>query len=228
MFWFMRSMPKPRCIPCRRSCAISARSLSRITVLPGVQREEVAGHLFEEQRLEAAEIKQAVLQRLFDGGDERTAWVGPLQADQAAQCAPAPPVAALLESGNVSVETGVMAAQQGLFACRATVLSNRDGMMAGQGVPGIARADQPPVHGDRDILAADTDLGGRLVDGDRLADEALGDGVAIGIDRNVAVQIDDAFKQFVNRRQSIGQRPQVRLLDDKAASADMPSARFGL
>ena len=47
-------------------------------------------------------------------------------------------------------------------------------MMTGQGAPGIALADQPPVHGDRGVLAADTDLGGKLVDGNRLADEALG------------------------------------------------------
>src|ERR1700712_3108013 len=100
-------------VPCRRNFAIRARSLSRITVLPGIQCEEVAGHLFEDQRLEAAEIEQAVLQRLFDGGEERTAGVVPFQPDQTAQPPPAPPVAVLLKSGNVSVETGVMAAQQG-------------------------------------------------------------------------------------------------------------------
>ena len=55
---------------------------------------------------------------------------------------------------------------------------------------------------------------GSLVDGDRLADEALGDGVAVGVDRDIAVQIDDAFEQFVNRRQGIGQRHKVRPLDD--------------
>src|SRR5208337_2167611 len=110
-------------MPCRRSCAIRARSLSRITtILPGVQREEVAGHPFEDQRLEAAEVEHSVLQRLFDGGDERTAWVGPFHADQTAQCPPAPPVATLLESGNVTVETGVMRAQQGLFGCRSCAL----------------------------------------------------------------------------------------------------------
>src|ERR1700693_3892989 len=162
-------------MPCRRSCAIKARSLSRITIFLGVQREEVAGHLFEDQRLQAAEIEHAVLQGLFDGGDERTAWVGSFHADQTAQCPPAPTVATLLESGNVTVETGVMAAQQGLFACRATVLPNWDGMMTGQRALGIALADQPAMHGDRVVLAADVDLGGQLVDGDRLADEALGD-----------------------------------------------------
>jgi hypothetical protein len=31
--------------------AIRFRSLSRIAILPSVQREEVAGHLFEDQRL---------------------------------------------------------------------------------------------------------------------------------------------------------------------------------
>ena len=149
--------------------------MSRIVILPGVQREEVAGHLFQDQRLQAAEVEQPVSQGLFDGGDERTAWVGPFHADQTAQCPPAPPVATLLESGNVTVETGVMAAQQGLFACRATVLPNRDDMMTGQRTLGIALVDQPLVNGDRDVLAADVDLGGKLVDGDRLADEVLGD-----------------------------------------------------
>jgi hypothetical protein len=43
--------------------------------------------------------------------------------------------------------------------------------------------DDRVVTGDRGLLATDMDHGGKLVDGDRLADEALGDGVAIGIDR---------------------------------------------
>ena len=68
----------------------------------------------------------------------------------------------------------MVTAQQGLFDRCAAVLPDRDGMMIGQGAPGIALTDQPWVNGDRGVLAADMDLSGKLVDGDRLADEALG------------------------------------------------------
>ena len=57
-------------------------------------------------------------------------------------------------------------------------------------------------------------LGRRLGDGDRFADVTLGDRIAIGVDRDIAVQIDDAFEQLVDRRQYVGQRNEVRLLDD--------------
>jgi hypothetical protein len=40
-------------------------------------------------------------------------------------------------------------AQQGLFERCAAVLPDRDGMMIGQGAPGIALTDQPWVNGDR-------------------------------------------------------------------------------
>ena len=49
------------------------------------------------------------------------------------------------------------------------------------------------MNSDRYALAADMDLGGQLVDGDRLADETFGDGAAIGVNRDIAVQIDEAF-----------------------------------
>jgi len=42
-----------------------------------------------------------------------------------------------------------------------------------QRVPGIARADQPPVHGDRDILTADHGSRRAACSGNRLTDEAL-------------------------------------------------------
>ena len=86
--------------------------------------------------------------------------------------------------------------------------------MTGQDGPGIALTDQPAVDGDRGVLAANMDLGRQLVDGNRLADVALGDGIAIGVDRDIAVQIDDALQQLVDRRQRVGQRHEVRLLDD--------------
>jgi hypothetical protein len=99
-----------------------------------------------------------------------------------------------------------MAPQQRLFACCAAVLPNRNGVMPGQGALRIALADQPPMNGDRGILATNMDFGGKLVDGDRLADEPFGDGIAVGIDRDIAVQIDDTFQQLVDRRQRVGQR----------------------
>ena len=59
----------------------------------------------------------------------------------------------------------------------------------------------------------DLDLGGILVDADRLTNPALGYRVTVGVDRDVAVEIDDALEHFVDRWQRAGQALQVRLLD---------------
>ena len=107
-----------------------------------------------------------------------------------------------------------MAAQQRLLGRRAAALPDRDGVVAGQGVAGIALVDHPAVGGDRGGLVANLDLGRRLGDSDRFTDVPLGDRIAIRIDRDIAVQIDDAFEQVVDRRQYVGQRNEVRLLDD--------------
>src|SRR4051812_45380801 len=201
-------------MPCRRSWSIRARSLSRIIVLPDAECEEVAGDLFEDEILQPAEVEQAVLQSLFDGG-ERSVRVGAFHLDQPAKRSPVACMTALLKSGGVTIKAWVMAGQQGFLGRCAAALPDRNGMMTGQGAPGIALADQPAVNGDREILAADMDLGRRLVDGDRLADVALGNRVAIGVDRDIAVQIDDAFQQLVDRRQRIGQRHKVWLLNEE-------------
>src|SRR3954452_12554989 len=71
-------------MPCRRSWSIRARSLSRIIVLPDAECEEVAGDLFEDEILQPAEVEQAVLQSLFDGG-ERSVRVGACHLDQPAK-----------------------------------------------------------------------------------------------------------------------------------------------
>src|SRR5271165_7385435 len=105
--------------PCRRNWAISARSLSCIIVLPDAEREEVAGDLFEDKVFQAAEVEQAVPQGLFDGGDERTGWVGALHLDQPAQGPPVAAVATLLEGSGVTIEARVMAGQQRFLGRRA-------------------------------------------------------------------------------------------------------------
>ena len=87
------------------------------------------------------------------------------------------------------------------------------GMVLRQGVAGIALADQPRMDGDLAAAPADADVSRMLVDGDRLPDEALGHGVTVGVDRDVAGEIDDALEHIVDRRQRARQRPQVRLLD---------------
>jgi hypothetical protein len=97
-----------------------------------------------------------------------------------------------------------MAGQQRVLGRRAAALSDRDGMMTRQGALGIALADQSPVNGDCQVLAADMDLGRQFVDRDRLADVTFGDGITIGVDRDIAVQIDDAFEQLVDRGSASG------------------------
>lgn len=67
--------------------------------------------MFEDQLLQPAEVEQAVVQGLLDGGDERRSGGSPLQLDQPAQGAPVARMTALLESGGVAVEAWVMAGQ---------------------------------------------------------------------------------------------------------------------
>src|SRR3954468_20559224 len=83
-------------MPCRRSWSISARSLSRIIVLLEAQCEEVAGDVFEDEVFQPAEVEQAVLQSLFDGGGERSVGVGAFHLDQPAQRPPSGAVATRL------------------------------------------------------------------------------------------------------------------------------------
>ena len=94
---------------------------------PGGQREKVAGDLFEDEVLQAAEVEQAVQQGLFDGGDERTGRIGALHLDQPAKGSPVAALAALPESGGVTVEARVVAAQQRFLGRRAAAC--RTGMV---------------------------------------------------------------------------------------------------
>src|ERR1700727_672319 len=202
-------------MPCKRSWSISARSLSCIFVLPDPsERKEIAGDLFEDEVFQAAEVEQAVLKGLFDGGDERAGRVSAFHLDQSAQRPPVARMTAQLEGGCVTIEAWVVAGQQRFLCRRAAALPDRNGVMTGQCVPGIALADQPPVNGDGQVLATDMDLGRQFVDADRLADETFWDGITIGVDRNIAVRVNNAFQQLVDRRQRLGQRHKVWPLDD--------------
>ena len=122
-------------------------------------------------------------------------------------------MSALLEGSRIALEAWVMATQQLLLEGGRAARPCGSGMVLRQGVAGIALADEPGMRGDLAAAPTDHDVGRILVDGDRLPDEALGHGVAVGIDRHIAVQIDDALQRLVDRRQCAGQRLQVRLLD---------------
>ena len=85
----------------------------------------------EDEVFQGPRSNKPVLQGLFDGGDEWTGRVGALQLDQSAQCSPVTGVAARLESGGVTVQTWVIAAQQCVLGRGATALPEWDGMMTG-------------------------------------------------------------------------------------------------
>ena len=102
-------------------------------------------------------------------------------------------------------------------------------VMAGQGVFGIALADQAGVGGEVALAMMNAHFGGILVHRHRLADEALGHGVAIGVERGEAGHVDDAFEDLVDRWAVLGQRYEVRLLEHVGGpSGRMPSTRLGL
>ena len=122
--------------------------MSRILVPFAAEIEEVAGHLLQDQRLQALKIKQAKAQGLLDGGEERTRRIRPLQLEKTTQRAHTPSIGTLLEGGGIARKARMIAAQQLLLECRATVCPRRRRMMPRQGVPGIALAEQPGMAGD--------------------------------------------------------------------------------
>jgi len=100
--------------------------------------------------------------------------------------------------------------------------------MPGQGVLLIAAGEKARVAGEQVLALTDPHLLGVLVDGDVLAEVALGHRVAVRIQRDVADDIDDPLVALVDRRRTRGQRLEVRLLDQIGGLGLMPSARFTL
>src|SRR5271156_1800514 len=148
-------------MPCSRNWSIRARSLSRIVIPPGLEREEVAGDLLEDEVFQAREVEQPVSQGLLDRGDERTGWIGAPHLDQPAQGTPVARAAVLSECRGIAVEAVMMAEQQRLLGgraapargprvarasvlCEGRVMAVEAVMMAEQHPPRGARAADPP------------------------------------------------------------------------------------
>src|SRR5215472_19226252 len=129
-------------MPWKCNCVSRVCSFSRIVVSRGVEGEEVADHLLENEPLKPPEIEQAELQGLFDGGKERGGRIGAFQLEQATQGADAAAMGSLLEGGGIAFETGMMASQELFFQHRTAALAHRGGMMLGHGVTCIALVDQ--------------------------------------------------------------------------------------
>src|SRR5262249_62337664 len=85
------------------------------------------------------------------------------------------------------------------------------GMMPGQRGAGIRLPDEPPMAADLATSMIDDDLGGVLVHTHRLPDQPLRYRVAVGVDRNVAVEIGDALEDLVNWWQDARQGVKVWL-----------------
>src|SRR5260370_9461929 len=83
-----------------------------MVVARGIEVEEVAGDLSEDERLQAGEIEHAEVQRLLDGGQEGTGRIGAFHLEQATQGTQAAAMGALLEGGGIACEAFVIATQQ--------------------------------------------------------------------------------------------------------------------
>src|SRR5262249_21852046 len=129
---------------CRRASSVC--NLSRILV--SLEVEEVAGHLLQDQGLQALQIEEAEAQGLLDGGKEWSRRVGPLQLEQPAQRPHAPSVGTALEGGRIALKARMFPTQQLLLECRTAVGPRRRGMMTWQRGARIALADEPPMAGD--------------------------------------------------------------------------------
>src|SRR5271169_7029389 len=94
-------------MPWKRSWASRVCSLSRIVVFRGIEIEEVAGDLPQDERLQAGEVEQAELQGLLNGRQEGAGRIGALHLEQAAQRPQAAAMAALLQGRGITFEARV-------------------------------------------------------------------------------------------------------------------------
>src|SRR5262245_11867268 len=121
---------------------------------------------------------------------------------------------ALFESGGIALKARMITGYEPFFESGAPAHPCGSGMMLRQIVAGVASADEPRMPGDLDAAAIDQDLGQVLVDGDRLPDVLLRGRVTIGVDTDVAVEINHALQHLIDRWQDRGQRLKIRLLDE--------------
>src|SRR5262245_56123450 len=204
------SLSSAAAMPSKRNRTSSVCNLSRILV--SLEIEEVPGHLFQDQGLQALKIKEAEAQGLLDGGKEWSRRIGPLQLEQTAQRPHTASIGALLEISRIALKTRMIPAQQLLLERRAAVCPRWRGMMTRERGARIALTDEPPMAGDLAAATVDDDLGGMLVHTHRLSDQSLWHRVAVRVDRDVAVQIDNALENLVDRRQHARQGLKMRLL----------------
>src|SRR6516225_4371851 len=122
------SLSSAAAMPSKRRRASSVCSLSRIVVFIA-EIEEVAGHVLQDQRLQALKVEQAEAQGLLDAGKEGTGWIRPLELNQPAQGARTPPVGALFERRGIALEARMIAAQELLLERRAAVYPRGRRMM---------------------------------------------------------------------------------------------------
>src|SRR5579862_2074219 len=176
------STSSTRAIPRSRSSSINARKRSRIGVFGQIECEEVAGDILQDQCLQPTEVEQAVLQSLFEGGEERRLRIRTFELEQTAQGADTAPVGALLEGGGITIEQRGLAGQQLLFEHRRAWCPGWNPMMVGQDTATIAHTDESGVNGDLGSAVNDADLSGVLVDSHRLGDQSFRHRIAHGID----------------------------------------------
>src|SRR5215470_14063381 len=198
-------------MPSKRRRASSVCNSSRIFVSFATEIEEVAGHLLQDQRLQALKIEQAEAQGLFYGGEKRARGIRPLELEQTAQGAHTPPVGAFFEGRSIALEARMTSAQELVLECRATLCPRRRRMMSSECGTRVTLAHDPRMAADLAAAKIDNNLGGILVDTHRPSNEALRHRVAIGVNRDVAIEIHDALEDFIDGRQHARQRLKIRL-----------------
>src|SRR5215831_16096834 len=199
-------------MPSKRRRARSVCNLSRIFVALALEIEEVAGNVLQDQRLQALQIEQAEAQGLLDGREERARRIRPLELEKTAQGAHTPPIGALPEGGGIALKARMAAAQELLLERRAALCPRGRWMMPRECGAPVTLADDPRMTADLATALIDDDLGRMLVDTYRPPDEAIRHRVAVGVDRDVAIEIDHALEDVVHRRQHAGQGLKIRLL----------------
>src|SRR2546427_1827510 len=179
------------------------------------QLEVRGGDAAQDHVLEAAEVVEAVVRRGLDGGEQGLAGILAGHAQKLAQGQRRLQLAAALEGVEVGLDVRQQAAQ--VFLLRERVALVPPALATGRAMLGpehvaAARLGLAVMRSDFARSRVDDDTVLRLAHLEAAADERGGHGVVVGIEGDVALDIDEPLMKQVGLGDPAGQAAQGRML----------------
>jgi hypothetical protein len=169
--------------------------------------------------------------RGLNGGEQRLAGILPGHAQELTQGQRGLELAAALEGADVGVDLGQQAEEilllgEGLAIVSLPALAAGRAMLGPEHVP-VARLDLAFVRGDFARPRVDDDAVLRLAHLEPAADERAGHGVVIGVQRDVALDVDEPLMEQVRLRDPARQAAQGRVLGGEELARGGLEVPFG-